>query len=52
MIYHEKSGIFNTTEKDFNYGELRKLPRSKIYLNSLDRRDFMSIRSGQKMKQV
>jgi len=34
------------------YGELQKLPMSKFYWNSVDRRDLMSIRNGQKMKKI
>ena len=33
-------------------GELRKSPMSKFYLNSVDRRDLMSIRSVQNMEKI
>jgi len=34
------------------YEELRKSPMSQFYQNSVDRRDLMSIRSGQMMKKI
>ena len=50
MIYHEKSEFwhreFLILQKTI-YRELRKSPMSKFYENSVDRRDFMSICSGQ-----
>ena len=53
MIYHEKSEFwrreFLIIQKTIN-GELRKSPTSKFYLNSVDRRDLMSIRSVQSME--
>ena len=53
MTYHEKSEFwhreFLILQKTI-YGELRKSPISKFYFNSVDRRDFMSIRSEQTMK--
>jgi len=59
MIYRKKiwiltQGIFNNTEHAVKtiYGELRKSPMSKFYYNSVDRRDLMSIHSGQKMKKI
>ena len=55
MIYHEKSEFwhreFLILQKTI-YGELRKSPMSKFYENSVDRRDFMSVRSGQTMKKI
>ena len=50
MIYRKKSEFqhseFLILQKTI-YGELRKSPVSKFYKNSVDRMDFMSIRSGQ-----
>ena len=55
MIYHEKSEFwhkeFSVLQKTI-YGKLQKLPVSKFYKNSVDRRDLMSIRSGQTMKKI
>ena len=34
------------------FSELRKSPMSRFYRNSVDRRDFMSIRSGQTVKKL
>ena len=53
MIYHEKSEFwyreFLILQKTI-YGELRNYV--KIFKNSVDRRDFMLIRSGQTMKKI
>ena len=47
-----QKGIFYNTEHAVKtiYGELQKSPMSKFYLNSVDRKDLVSIRSGQIMK--
>ena len=55
MIYHEKSEFWHreilVLQKTI-YGELRKSPMSKFYKNSVDRRDFMLIRSGQTIRKI
>ena len=55
MIYHEKFEFwhreFLLMQETIN-GELRKSPMSKFYWNSVDKRDLMSTRSGQKMKTI
>ena len=55
MIYQEKSEFwhreFLIIQETIN-GELRKSPMSKVYYNSVDKRDLMSTRFVQKMKTI
>ena len=55
MICHEKSEFWHREFlilKKTTYSELWKLRMSKFYENSVDRRDFMSICSGQMIKKI
>ena len=55
MIHYEKSEFWHREFlilQEMINGELWKLPMSKFYYNSVDKRDLMLTRSEQKMKTI